>query len=412
MLRRLLPVTIALSVGCAPQSAQLLGGEYYAFLSADTSFSLQKGAVDPADWGNEAWAIDCREFETNAEKQALQLEDALKMCGQWTEIGDFDDDPEPTQETWLGQSAWHILHEELDPWRGEAIITSEGDLQIGFHHRLPGGADFRFAFVVDPDFAPKRCEIDGGDAVPINGDWVENWSTDLKKIKKNHPGYEYMEPYIDNGQLWYLNEGSYQLNPSDLDGGDLWFFPEEFEAGTAAGKFSEEDFSSRASRYAENFIYEDLELFDYYYGTVSPRQEDLYYCDLDEGEDPTESECMLDLGIRTNEIADEIEANFDTVLVPYRPLVHENLWRVGDDQESGLDGWMEMHYGWVVIDGNIDVGEDIAGAFQIIMDGTDSNSRFLVRGNFEAKIKKDRWVLEDLRASKLEENGNSLCILE
>ena len=70
-----LPVLAALVLGgCAPQNAVLVNGEYTAYLSDLTSFSLQKGTVDPLDWPEEdLTTIDCRLFESNQEKNVLQL---------------------------------------------------------------------------------------------------------------------------------------------------------------------------------------------------------------------------------------------------------------------------------------------------------------------------------------------------
>ena len=182
---RFIPVALLLA-GCAPQSATLLSGEYFAFLSDTTSFSLAKGTVDPEDWpAKDMWTVDCRAFESKADREAQQLPGALDICDTWLDIDDDEVGDYPPDETWMGQTPWWILHENLDPWRGEAIITSEGDFQVGFHHTLPGGEDFRFAFVIDPDFAPKQCDYETGKAVERDGNWLENWSKDLKGMKQS-----------------------------------------------------------------------------------------------------------------------------------------------------------------------------------------------------------------------------------
>ena len=79
----------------------------------------------------------------------------------------------------------------------------------------------------------------------------------------------------------------------------------------------------------------------------------------------------------------------------------------------------ELHYNIVAFDktpeqmAKIQKGDALKGAFVIVADGLDSNSRFLLRGEFEIKkVKADRWTTKDLRAEKLEENGNSLCVLQ
>ena len=403
-----------LLAACAPQNAVLVSGDYYAYLSDLTSFSLQKGTVDPFDWpAEDLTTIDCREFENNAEKNVLQLPDAKRrICDDWGDIN-VDGNPEPPFETWMGQSPWWVVHEpEINTWRGEAVITGEGDFQIGFHHRLPGGADARFAFVIDPDFAPQRCNPETAEPEPVDGDWVANWSDELRDLKGDLPkGLELLEPYLDNGSLYFLNAGAFQLNPSQTT--EFWTFPEQFEAGFAAGKFAEEGHRSRPPRYATNDLYEFFEVYDPYEGSFSaPGAELLYFCDLEEGSDPKESTCMDNQAAELTDYVAGIQEDFKDTGPVWSPLIHENRWRTPDDEESGLEGWMSINYSFVVVDGTIAEGEAVKGAFVLVLDGEDSNSRFLYRGEFDVpKIKKDRWVTTDLRADKLEENGNSLCVL-
>lgn len=413
-MRTLTPALAALLLaGCAPQNATLTSGEYYAYLSDLTSFSLQKGTVDPVeDYPEEdLTTIDCREFENNAEKNVLQLPGAkTRICDTWGDLN-VDGNLEPPFETWMGQSPWWIVHEaELNAWRGEAIITGEGDLQIGFHHRLPGGADARFAFVLDPDFAPQRCNPETAEPEPVDGDWVANWSKDLKDLK-GVKGLEHMEPYLDNGQLFYLNGGSFQLNPAETV--EFWTFPEQYEAGFAAGKFAEEDHRSRSPRYGTNDLYEFFEVYDPYEGSFSaPDVSSLYFCDLEAGDDPETDGCMDSQSEELVEYMAGITDNYKDTNVDWAVAVHENRWRTPDGEDSGLDGWMGLHYNFVVIEGDIEVGEPIKGAFTLVLDGEDSNSRFLYRGEFDVpRVKKDKWVTADIRADKLEENGNSLCVL-
>ena len=493
MFARFLPFALLLTA-FSPQSAVLTSGEYWAFLSESTSFSINKGTVVPEDWGEEDyWQVDCREFETPAEKNALKLPDALKICNTWEDL-DGDGRTEP-DALWMGQGAWHVVHEELEPWRGEAIITAEGDLQIGFHHRLPGGSDFRFALLVDPNFAPHRCNAQTGESEPVDGDWVDNWTEDLRTLADGPipPHFAVLEDQVDTGRLWYLNARSYQFNPDDLEGGDLWFLPEQYEAGYAAGQFSEEDFHSRAPRWGSLFMYDQLDLVDAYEGSIYvPQRSDLFFCQLEDmggklgeclydgqgvgvdgecaydgvlssevctelsdctngaqGETATcdgyvapidcssvdscspsipgvitcdgyeapvpdydrFDACVVDEAVEVNDIADEIKSDYDDVRVTYRPMVHDNLWREADGTQAGFDGWIGLHYNYVAITGDIEVGSSVTGAFSLMMDGDESNSRFMVQGKFTVdKIKADRWVTDDLRAQKLEENGNSLCV--
>ena len=433
MLRFLAPLTLLMG-GCIPQNASITTGEYFAFLSDSTSFSLTKGVVNPYDWCDGAtgptaegdlpascadrmWTIDCREFENKKERDALELPSPLDICDKWDFI-DADEDPEPVDETWMGQSPWWVVTEELEPWRGEAILTFEGDLQLSFHHRLPGGEDFRFNFTLDPDFAPTRCTTDAGEAVAVDGDWVANWTEDLRNLIPNNPDKEfpeefaYMEPYAATGTLYYLNDDAFQLNPDDTT--DLWYFPEQYVAGTGNGKFSEEAFDSRESRYGYNYVYEFFGVYNPSEGYFSPpSQEDIFWVDLEADEDTYESTAYAGMLATVDDYVNEIRKDYRDAQVIYEPMWHDNLWRVPDGSPVGFDGWAEVHYSWAVVDGTIAEGESISGMFNMVTDGNDSNSRFIIRGEFEVdKIKMDRWTQRDLRADKLEENGNSLCFLQ
>ena len=85
--------------------------------------------------------------------------------------------------------------------------------------------------------------------------------------------------------------------------------------------------------------------------------------------------------------------------------VEDNLWRPLDTVQAGLDGWTERNYSWVRIkDGSkIQEGGKVSGDFQVVLSGLESNSRFVVRGEFDvAELGVDKWsypILEDeLRA--------------
>ena len=110
------------------------------------------------------------------------------------------------------------------------------------------------------------------------------------------------------------------------------------------------------------------------------------------------------------------EADLDILKI--RPMVLHNEWRVPDGRPPGLDGWVEMHYNYVVIDpkSNIEAGGSVNGAFTLVFESENTKSRFVVKGEFEVeKIKQDKWTADNLRAIKLEEsddvkNLDSLCI--
>ncbi len=460
MISRALPALLLLSA-CTPQNAVLVGGDYFGFISENTSFSLQKESIDPYDWGDDMWTIDCRTFADGKEKRALQLtgidpecEDndkrpqcqdrrLKKLCDDWVEVPQTEPVRyRPEHETWMGQSPWWVVHENLEPWRGEAVITAEGDIQIGFHHRLPGGSDFRFAFVIDPDFAPKQCDIESGEAVPRDGDWLANWSASTARQIDGVPGLEHLAKYAnaaeldqrgETGAVFFLNSGGFQFNPDNTL--DYWFLPEQWEAGYGGGKYSEENFQTRAPRWGINEVYEYFEVYDPGEGYgVEPRASDLFFCELAEGEDPLDNTCFQNLLAELDdEIMPSIRDTYNKALKPafrdfdaqkewspdWSPVYHDNTWRPADGRKAGFDGWAELHYNVVAFDktpaemAKLEAGDSFKGAFTIVYDGLDSNSRFLVRGEFEVpKLKQDRWTTVDLRALKLEENGNTLCVLE
>jgi hypothetical protein len=397
----------------------LVSGEYYAFLCDSTSFSLQKGTVNPLEDypADDVKTVDCRwegvegEDYEKSEKKALELPDSLgKVCDTWVDLNG-DGGIEPEHETWMGQSPWWIVHEELNAWRGEAILTGEGDLQIGFHHRLPGGADARFSFTVDPTFAPKHCNPETGEAEPYDGSWLDGWNGDLKNLPKGS-AFDHMQAYKDNGQLYYFLTSGFQLNPDETT--EFWYLPEQWESAVANGKFAEEDFVARPPRWAPNDLYEFFEVYDPSEGGFSaPGSELLYWCDMEEGEDPSANGCFSDLTAQLADYSSQVKEDYDDVKIDWGVLIHDNLWREPDGENAGFDGWQGLHYNHVIIEGDIAEGESLKGAFTLVLDGLDSNSRFLYRGEFEVdSIRVDKWTTADLRADKLEENGNELCVLQ
>lgn len=428
-------VPFLLLAACAPQSAVLESGSYVAFLSEGTSLSLAKGEVDPADegWTN-AYNFDCREFEDAATRNLLELEDPIPCGGELYEDDRNADGELRLHETWVPQAGYRVVHlDGMEAWRGEAVVTAEGDLQIGFHHRMPGGADMRFIFAIDPDFQPTTCEPDAEGGVvtePLDGDWLSEWSAelgDLSNLSDNEQqAYAHMADYLDDGQLFFLNAQSYQVNPRQV--ADFWSLPDQFEAGAARAKIAEELLIQRQSVWAYPRVYaqvddpsgsEDFSPFN---------EQDLWWCELEEGANPNRDSCDPDSQYTD---MDELEAkvvntatktydelrrafrpgNVDPVF-EYRPITHLNRWRSPDGVPAGFDGWGEMHYNYVVFSGdsNLEVGGRAEGAFSMAFEAVDSFTQVFVTGTFSIEsIKRDRWVTEDLRAVKAEENGVDLC---
>jgi hypothetical protein len=442
MHRAVVPAVLpAILAACAPQSAELTEGSYIAFLSEGTSLSLAKEQVDPEKYDIH-YNADCRAFETDEDKEALQLDNPLDVCGEETWP--------PLYEEWEMQAGFRVVTENLEPWRGEGLITAEGDLQIGFHHHVPGGADVRFAISIDPDFGPTRCvqgetAEDGVKREPLDGDWVAEWSKELDWIasiedENMRAPYAHLEG-LEGGKLYFLNAYSYQLNPIEPDG-QLWELPETWIAGAADGKFVEEDVFLRTARYGEPSVYNLLAVegstsgSGTFYTGIDP--ESLWYCDMEEGTDPASDPCMTERLEHAREVADGIrqelelftrvsEGDIETddgtekgyvsdpaadPVFSFAPIVHGNTWRIPDGRPPGLDGWTELHYNYIAFskDSNIEVGGSAKGAFSLALDSASSSSRIFLKGKFEIpKIKRDRWTTDDLNQQKLIEAGIELC---
>jgi len=280
--------SLLLLAACAPNNATLKNGSYIAFLADGTSLSLSKDEV-PLDKYKVSYGVDCRTFDTPEDKKALQLPDALNICKKhWP----------PTYESWEDEGAFHVVSEDLEPWRGDALITSEGDLEVSFHHHIPGGQDLRFLFSIDPDFAPQHCiQDDKGKTkrVPLDGDWIQNWSDEtLGWVRDNASdptgpygnSFDVLQPYLD-GKLYFLNALSYQYDPISPDTAPPWDLPSAWQAGAAEGKFVEEDVFQRRARYGNPTAYNAIELSGSSSGTSNKiTADDLFWCDLEKGQNP------------------------------------------------------------------------------------------------------------------------------
>jgi hypothetical protein len=422
------PLAALLAAACAPQNAEITNGEYIAFLSDGTSLSLQKETIVPADYDN-TYNIDCRDlngdgiFDREDREDPLRLEEPLGgICGKaWADPADPASDP--FYETWITQAGFRVVQEQMEPWRGEAIITAEGDLQIGFHHRVPGGADTRFIIALNPNFQPTRCAEEGGNVIAenIDGEWVANWSSSLDYIAsledEQFEPYAHLEPYLDGGQIWFLNAFGYQINPSATD--ELWTLPDEWQSGSTQGKLVEEVMFLRSPRFGDPRAYSQFESSEVF--GISVTENDIWYCDMEPGADPTEDTCMMNQQERIRTVAEDTRKHFvdfmtpegaDEPLFTFAPIPHDNMWRVPDGREAGLDGWGELHYNYIVFSGDseLEAGGSARGAFGLLLDASDSATRVFVKGEFEIpKIRKDRWTTDDLLESKLEENEVTLC---
>ncbi len=374
MTRISLVIALGLSA-CAPNNATVEDGQFMAYLAANTSQSLFEDKLNFDD-AEVSFNIDCRELDDESDR----LEAPIDNCEN-----NFE-------EAWLDSDGYVAIGGPLDPWRGEGIITSEGDIQIGFHQRLPGGEDFRFAFVIDPNFQPQRCSEDGnGNTVSedIDGNWIENWSAD-----------------VDGGMMYYLTNGGFQFNPASTQ--EIWTLPQEWRSGGAWGRFAAEDLQVRAGYYGSPGAYNDIAADED--AAVSPN--DLFWSDMDEGADPTSDRGHQSLISDVQDISDEVNDELAAISAPILTRVHTNEWRTPDQSAAGLDSWVELHYSYVHFDAgsSFEKGDALSGEFQLVFDASESQTRVMVSGRFNVdKLKRDRWVTDDVQAAKQTENGTVLC---
>jgi hypothetical protein len=409
---RFAPALALAAIACTPHSAELSNAELYGFISATTSLTLIQGTFDPSDV-DENWNIDCRVFEDEAD-EILRLEAPLDICERnaWP----------PVNEVWL-DNAYRGFRMPLDEaWRGEGLILNEGDLQVGFHHRLPGGEDFRFAFSIDPDFQPTQCVPQDDGTVSrelVDGDWIGEWSKDIDWLNEQADGD--LPPFLAaaadknaGGRLFYLNARSFQFDPDSDDptARQSWSLPEEWRAGFGRGTFVAEDLRSRYNRFGAPEVYI---LFDQVGGGSIPRDV-LYHADCEEGDTIGDCQAYRQLRTEGRDVASAVGRQLGMVTPAdtpfYQPIAHTNEWRPIDGKAPGLDAWVELGYSWVMLhpDSNPEKGGSVSGSFSIVLDGNDSLSRFIVQGDFEVpNVKGERWGSPDLRAEKAELAGDQPC---
>lgn len=418
-----------LAPACAPQSAQLVEGDFTGFLSVSDSLTAFKGNIPVGEDAEGTWeryhTVDCRDFETAetpAENEQLRLPGRLQICRGDDGVGNAD--WPPRHETWLDGRGFHVFGETLDPWRGEAILTSEGDLQIGFHHRLPGGVDFRFIFVVNPNFQPRACvqreDGEGTELIDVDGDWVGNWSRGL-----------------NGGQRFYLNGASFMWDPiqakENTSGQNpvQWFLPNWWLAGYGGGRIGDDDLRIRSARYARPELYLAAEE-DELTGGPAVTFNDLLFCDVPDLPDcdanPSACEALL-AGAEActgqvnaaSSITERIRSEYQLVRVPdaeglpvFEPQVEDNRWRPFAPRDaSSLSRWVEIHYNYVDFDEDIrglEPGDSVSGTFHLILDALDSGNVMMVRGRFDVpRVRRDRWTTDYLPPILVERNETELC---
>ncbi len=338
------------------------------------------------------------------------------------------------KNTWIQEDGYYGLSGEIDAWRSEALINSEGDLQLTIHVDIGDGEDFRFAWSIDPDFAPDDClENENGDLerqYMDGSNWLNEWSEDE-----------------DGNLIYYLNAGAYQVDPNDSE--ISWYLSNDMLSGYSFAKFGSEEFSSHPAEYGHyaldgsplpwgvnpmtgrslegGFLGVSVEG----HGGQAGMAGDEDYVDwYEEYLANEEALCNTVLGERCDSYnggdfkswEDEFLTLGAASMSPYgidgrgearfEHKIESNLWRPIDNTVSGLDGWMEVHSSWVRLQTGQTVapGERVKGDYQIFYEGTEAGSRLLVRGEFEiTELQMDEWGYEILEDAKREANDTPYC---
>ncbi len=392
----LLPLSL-LFAGCTPQDAEV-EADFAVYLAASSSENINRlertgtdVEGDPGDLG--LVPIDCRDLsglteEAIADARLAGVDYAAECC----ESGSAEDCQNATEPLWFGwldDYAYYLTEGKVDPWRTEAVLTKEGDLQLTVHMDFPKLGDFRFGWVIDPDFQPVECRDGegGSEEVPVDGDWLAGWSAAEEK-----------------GTLYHLNAGAFQTNPSNT--ADYWSIEQEWQAGATFARFGDEEFYSHPIDYVDE-AQQPFYVNSYagptagYTGLPKPRT----------GYDAwvTNVESFF-----TDEVKDLETLGKSSF--PLEMKIENNNWRPADDVASGFDGWLGVSPSWVRVDnpGDIKAKNDvpITGEFQIYLEGLAAASKVLVRGTFSIDhIREDVWGFDQgtLEQVKAEENKTPAC---
>jgi hypothetical protein len=397
---------LALLVGCNPQDAEV-SGTYVAYLANEGSenvIRLERFGVPVSEQAADLslTPVDCRDLdylredaETTEEADAAVAAERLPGVDYDAECLDAEGNrKEPSYFTWLNQYSYWKSESAfgpdaaLEPWRSEAVLTTEGDLQLTVHMKIPGMGDMRFGWVIDPSFAPMECtDVDGASAeVPVDGDWLAGWSEG------------------EEGTLWFINGGSYQINPSD--NGEAWYLPPEWQAAYSFARFVDEPFYSHATDYAD-IEGQPLWVNSYTDGVFeAPRGGAGGYAAW--------RDSITEAMSAVTDFTDVGKSDFAPTF-----KIDDNSWREVDDAEraeaAGFDGWLGVSPGWVRIDNPeaIVAGTDtpVTGEFQIYLEGVAAASKLMVKGEFKINnIREDVWGYDPgMEELKWKENGTVGC---
>jgi hypothetical protein len=361
-----------------------IGGACFAGVTLETD---RNGAVKYDDDGNPLYTP--RETEEDAEGNTKSF--LADYC--------LDDNGDPNDEVilheinecirvstgtgWtsvMGGDGYYSFQKPIEPWRTEAIINGEGQLQVTAHVDIDG-KDFHFLFTIKPDFAPSRCVSDeNGNASiePVDGDWLEEWSKDE-----------------DGHTIYYLNAGGIQ----SPDGGDTqWYVVTDWSSGFGYGNLEGEEMLSVPATYtAAEMDLNDLTNLEPYDAAIQAVTEEGYQEVRD-----------------SVEMAGAFTGSAEDPSWIYEVRVEDNTWRPLDELQSGYDAWVELHRSWVRVKSGskIEVDGQVEGDFQYVLAGVESGSRVVLQGTFKVdRIREDKWAYnfleDDLRAT--EDWGNEFC---
>ncbi len=395
---------MSLLTACNPMDAEV-SGSYVAFLQAGSSQNLirlerngEKVSERASDLG--LTAVDCRDLSAlDADAQEAERLPGVDYAAACLEA----DAPKRLDYfTWLDDYAYWRKEAtfggdaDVQVWRTEAVLTTEGDLQLTAHINVDGIGDFRFGWTIDPDFQPTECRDteDGGAAMTdVDGNWIEGWQNSVTAKGQT-------------GTLWPLNANAYQVNPSNA--GQAWYFPQEWAAGVAFARMEDEQFFSHPTDYNDP---DGVPLYvDSYAGTG-----DSSYFPAPRVASP---EGYTNWMSQLNAYVDGIDDMAAVGGASFAPsfYVEDNSWRpAGLEGASGLDGWAGVMPGWVRIDNPADIKVDnenpVTGEFQIFLEGLAAASKVMVKGTFTINsIREDVWGYSpSLESLKAEENRTPVC---
>ena len=258
------PLLILSFIGCAPQDAEVTA-HFWTWLGSNSSAAIGEDNLTGIDekatifeCSGRGWDVVEMRYEDGyiGPRSAEEAADPRFVGGSC----ELDEDGEPVEwcteeiqqkwaddcfgtadkvgvvDTFMYDDGYYAIQGDVEPWRTEAIINGENDLQLTVHHYLEKGQDFRFTFSIAPDFEPTRCisTENGAEIQKVDGaSWVEKWSED--------EGDYY---------IYYLNAGTAQPTGSEAPAGDILYLTTDWLTGYGFSKFAGEEFNSVANTFA------------------------------------------------------------------------------------------------------------------------------------------------------------------